>query len=318
MLFCSVIIPNYNHEKYLRARIESVLHQTLKPFEIILLDDASTDNSREILLHYKNHPLVSQVILNETNSGSPFRQWQKGLSLAKAPWVWIAESDDYADPNFLKTAYDFVTNNEIQLFYSDAYFVDGNNIHSGRASAAKSNFFNTKKWNQDYITEGITDLNQYLKFRCIVNNASAMVVQKELAQKIIESSTAYKYYGDWVFYINAFLSARVGYSHQPLCFYRTHADNHVNPDTAITKTKHEYLKILQHLLSLKQVTEPNAVITFFSKTYMGFGFVKEGLINGLMVFRQYVRMDKKLGWLLIRKFLYYRFLQSRKKTAGTI
>lgn len=100
----SVIIPSYNHAKFLVDRIESVLTQSYTLFELIILDDASSDNSREIIESYRHHPLISRIIYSDKNSGSPFCQWQKGISLAKFDWIWIAESDDIALPNFLENA----------------------------------------------------------------------------------------------------------------------------------------------------------------------------------------------------------------------
>lgn len=73
----SVIVPNYCHAPYLEQRIESILQQTFQDFELILLDDCSTDGSREILERYRNHPKVSGIFYNERNSGSPFKQWKK-------------------------------------------------------------------------------------------------------------------------------------------------------------------------------------------------------------------------------------------------
>jgi glycosyltransferase involved in cell wall biosynthesis len=93
----SVIIPNYNHAAYLNERIDSVLNQTFRDFEVILLDDCSTDNSREIIESYRGHEKISQIEYNEVNSGSTFIQWKKGLDLAQGDWIWIAESDDVAD-----------------------------------------------------------------------------------------------------------------------------------------------------------------------------------------------------------------------------
>src|SRR4028118_771471 len=99
----NVIIPNYNHAAYLIKRIESVLNQSFQDFEIILMDDSSTDNSLTIINQYSNHPKISKVIVNQHNSGNTFKQWQKGIKETTGEYVWIAESDDFADEMLLET-----------------------------------------------------------------------------------------------------------------------------------------------------------------------------------------------------------------------
>jgi glycosyltransferase involved in cell wall biosynthesis len=97
----SVIVPNYNHAPFLRQRIDTVLTQTFQDFELILLDDCSIDDSRFILSSYVSDTRVLEF--NATNSGSTFKQWNKGVRLAHGQYIWIAESDDYADPHFLES-----------------------------------------------------------------------------------------------------------------------------------------------------------------------------------------------------------------------
>ena len=96
----SVIVPNYNHARYLRKRIDSILWQAYQDFELLLLDDCSTDSSREILTTYANNPKV-RLEYNAQNSGSVFKQWNKGVRLTGGRYIWIAESDDFSDPEFL-------------------------------------------------------------------------------------------------------------------------------------------------------------------------------------------------------------------------
>ena len=101
----SVIVPNYNHAKYLPERLESVFSQSYADYEVILLDDGSTDGSAALLEACRSNPHVSHVELNLQNSGGhPFAQWEKGIRLAKGKYVWIAESDDRAEPTFLEKA----------------------------------------------------------------------------------------------------------------------------------------------------------------------------------------------------------------------
>lgn len=100
----SVVIPNYNYARYLPSRLASVFAQTYPVAEVIVLDDASSDDSIAVA-----HEVAAQwgrtirVVANRRNSGGVFRQWRRGASLASGEFVWIAEADDEADPAFLAT-----------------------------------------------------------------------------------------------------------------------------------------------------------------------------------------------------------------------
>jgi glycosyltransferase involved in cell wall biosynthesis len=121
----SVVIPNYNHAKYLDARIDSVINQSFQDFEIILLDDASSDDSVNIIRKYLDYPNI-QFIQNDKNSGSPFSQWQKGVSLASGTYVWIAESDDIADFRLLETLVKLLDSNpKVVLAYCQSSYING-------------------------------------------------------------------------------------------------------------------------------------------------------------------------------------------------
>ncbi|UCD50998.1 MAG: glycosyltransferase family 2 protein [Phycisphaerales bacterium] len=91
----SIIIPNYNHARFLVERVDSVLRQTYRDFDVIVLDDASTDESRDVLKSFAGRPEVA-LRFNTENSDSTFKQWNKGVELARGKCVWIAESDDFA------------------------------------------------------------------------------------------------------------------------------------------------------------------------------------------------------------------------------
>ena len=86
----SVIIPNYNHARFLDERIKSVLGQTYQNIEVIILDDCSTDNSREVIEKYRSNPKVTKIVYNEKNTGKPFQQWNKGMELAAGNIIWLS------------------------------------------------------------------------------------------------------------------------------------------------------------------------------------------------------------------------------------
>src|SRR5690606_12329869 len=121
----SVIIPNYNHSTYLTQRIDSVLAQTYQDFEVIILDDCSTDSSKQIIDTYRDHPKVTQVVYNEVNSGSTFKQWDKGISLARGQYIWFAESDDWCENDMLEDLVKGIeTDQDCSISYCQSYCLE--------------------------------------------------------------------------------------------------------------------------------------------------------------------------------------------------
>lgn len=224
----SVIIPNYNHAPFLKKRIDSVLNQTYQNFELIILDDCSTDNSKDVINEYKNHPKVSHTVFNEQNSGSPFVQWQKGFALAKYDYLWIAESDDYADVRFLEVLLPCLTVNEkVGVAFADSNIVDAENkIHPDYYKEFRNARFKTDKWNHDYIKTGIAELKENLFFECTINNTSAMVFKKNLLQYVnFEQLKNFKYCGDWFFFISLSTHCDIVYKKYALNFFKYGTDN---------------------------------------------------------------------------------------------
>jgi len=121
----SVILPNYNHARYLPDRINSILDQTFHDFELIILDDCSTDNSREVIEQYRNHPKVTHIVYNTQNGGTSYKQWKKGITYSKGELIWIAESDDLANMHFLEYLTPHFEDPKVVLAFSGIqYFTD--------------------------------------------------------------------------------------------------------------------------------------------------------------------------------------------------
>lgn len=227
----SVIVPNYNHAPFLEQRIDSILNQIFQDFELILLDDVSIDESLEVLDGYITHPKVTHLIVNTKNSGSPFAQWRRGIELALGEYVWIAESDDFAEPEFLeKTVAVLDTNLATSLVYSDSRIVDENGTELGFWGTSKNYHFNTKRWSQDYGSDGLDEILHYLLYRVTINNASAVLFRKKrLLGLDFDFLEKFNNAGDLFTYLSILLKGRINYIARPLNNYREHKLN-------ITKT----------------------------------------------------------------------------------
>ncbi|PXV64126.1 glycosyltransferase involved in cell wall biosynthesis [Dysgonomonas alginatilytica] len=214
----SVIIPNYNHEKYLQHRIDSVLNQTYQDFELIILDDKSKDSSIEIIEKYRNHPKVSHVVYNEVNSGTTFKQWKKGIELAQGEYIWIAESDDYADVTFLEKIISLIEKNNSVLCFSQSYVIDEyDTIKRKRDEVLKTDFCNL-----DYF------LSNNLLYGNVIYNASMVVFRKDaIEESIWEELTKLTYCGDWLFWAKLAMNTRgtVSEVKEYLNYFRNHSSN---------------------------------------------------------------------------------------------
>lgn len=232
----SVIIPNYNHACFLEQRINSVLNQTYNSFEVIILDDCSTDNSCEIFKKYSSHPKIKSIIFNEQNSGSTFKQWDKGIELATGEWIWIAESDDYCEPCLLETLINNANSSEdTVLSYCQSVQVDENN------KFIRSMYFHTDPictlhWRGDYHNIGNDEIFNYLIYRNTIPNASAVIFKREAYKSVSKSFTLMKLSGDWYLWVMLLLLGNISFVAKPLNYFRTHPATTRSGDT-VQKTR---------------------------------------------------------------------------------
>ena len=216
MPIVSVIVPNYNHAPYLRQRIDSILNQTFQDFELILLDDASADDSREILETYRHNPHVTHVVYNDNNSGSPFAQWARGIALARGEWVWIAESDDYAEPNFLSA-----------MLKKSAICPTCSII----SSVPIYTFADGREWSASHdalcgVISGAALVRQHLSVGNFLTNVSALLLRRSaLTSTDTRGITTFRLCGDWLLYAMLCQQGDVYITNIRSSHFRQHTNN---------------------------------------------------------------------------------------------
>lgn len=224
----SIIVPNYNHEKYLKQRLESIFNQTYQNFEVILLDDCSTDNSIAILSSYCENPKVSHCVFNKINSGNTFIQWNKGIALAKGEYIWIAESDDFCELNFLEVVLEpMIKNPEVALSYCQSNRVTEKGIKTGNWLDHTQNFEKNALFLNDFTMLGNEFIEEFLIYKNIIPNASGVVFRKEIAGELggITTNPILKYNADWLFYIQLINNHKVAFLHKSLNNFRFHSQS---------------------------------------------------------------------------------------------
>jgi glycosyltransferase involved in cell wall biosynthesis len=222
----SVIVPNYNHAPYLPLRLKSILEQSYTEFELLILDDCSPDNSREVIQTFTNDPRV-RVVLNEQNSGNTFLQWRKGLDRTSGDYVWIAESDDFADPRFLERLVPLLQMNpRVGLAFCETVIVDEDGTELGWY--IDQNF--DRGTVQDALNrEFVEDGREYVKALMFpwntIPNASAVLFRREAFESEGGPVTSMRICGDWLLYCKILSKWDVGHIPDKMNFFRQHSVN---------------------------------------------------------------------------------------------
>jgi glycosyltransferase involved in cell wall biosynthesis len=243
----SVVVPNYNHARYLRQRIDTILAQTYQDFELILLDDCSSDDSRAILQQYASEPRI-RLEFNEKNSGSTFKQWNRGVRLARGKYVWIAESDDYADPHFLERLVPALDADPATVIsYCRSWRVEGDRV-DGFADPLLDPP-DLLRWSSDFCANGEELCREYSVLANIVRNASSAVFRKSVYEQIGGADESLRLCGDWKLWASIACCGRVCYTSDPLNYYRFH------PGSAWGKSADAALEIAEVLHVVRYVME---------------------------------------------------------------
>lgn len=301
MPLVSVIIPNYNHGKFLKERIDSVLNQSFTDFELIILDDCSRDNSREIIEQFRTQTKLSHIIYNDKNSGSPFKQWMKGIALAKGEWIWIAESDDVANPNFLETLLRYSQEySSAGMLYSNSY-KDANPDTSQFATTADetNSDFNSNLWSSNHLLKGGEANALYLCRKNIILNASSTLIKKKYLLQLPAEMKKMKYYGDWYCYICLATVTDFFYCSEPLNTFRRH------PSSLIYKSSRHNIKpdcfrILNLLLVQPNVNQ-SETITYFTNAYLSSGLKENTGLSFIKTMVQYLFINPLLAAKVVSK-----------------
>ena len=239
----SIIVPNFNHAKYLLERLESIYGQTYCNGEVILLDDCSSDESVAILDDYaKRYPAKTICRFNEANSGGVFNQWKKGLELATGELIWIAESDDYCSVNLLEELVRCFQNPAVMLAFTRTEFVRGTPPMKAWTSEEYLLDLGLNIWDNPFIKSAHALVKSGWAIKNIVPNVSGAVFRHPGKLNLFNDAQwlNLRMCGDWVCYLSIIRGGLVAYSPDATNYYRQHSLN-----TSVNAQK-EDLYYLEH------------------------------------------------------------------------
>ena len=225
----SVIVPNYNYARYFDRRIDSILRQTYPVYELIVLDDCSSDNS-EIVIERKlkevreKHPeLKIQFIQSVGNSGKAMIQWKKGIGAATGEFIWIAEVDDLSRRKFLEEAMKGFENPEVVMSYTESMVINKLGLVIAPNFRWSRDKEKTGHYKKSYVKDGRREIEEIMAIRCTVPNVSAVVFKNDKRLiKYLDEALKFTQVGDWHFYMRVLGDGKISYNRKSLNKFRVH------------------------------------------------------------------------------------------------
>lgn len=227
--FLSVTVLSYNYAHYLPECLDSILGQTMGDFEVILINDRSTDNSREVIERYREDPRI-RLIDHEVNRGY-VASLIEGCRLSRGKYISVISADDYAlDPRAFEIARGVLeTDPDIALFFSAWHQVDDHGTVGYERHAS----------NHDYVVDGLVQLRRQLLTSDILH--SGTIIRKDAYEHVGGYDARWRYAVDNNMWLALCTEGRVAYVDTPLYAYRAHSGNMSNSDLAFWTTVEEML-----------------------------------------------------------------------------
>lgn len=242
----SVIVPNYNHEKYLERRLKTIFSQSFTDYELIFLDDASRDNSlNEFRSLIRDREVIE--ITSKNNSGSPFIQWNKGANVAKGEYLWFAESDDWSDSKFLSELINILDNYpNIGIAYCQSNFIDESDKIIG-TNLEYTDDLDSELWKNDFVMDGREFCRKFEIYKNPIHNASSALIRKSVWDKVGPADETMIRCGDWMQVVKILEISDIGFKSEHLNCYRNNPLTWKPSYPLVYTIKDEEYKIFRYL-----------------------------------------------------------------------
>lgn len=260
----SAVVPNYKYEAYIGARLRTVFEQNYPLREVVVLDDASPDNSlAEIKRTASAAGRVIDLHVNLKNSGSPFPQWRKGVELAQGEYVWIGEADDLADPTFVSRLIEQMQLAGSVLGFTDSNQIDENSERLGDSYKPYINQIEPGAFDKPFDMDGPEFLARFLAIKNVILNVSGVIFHRETLldafDAVGDELYTYSVAGDWRLYaeICARAGSRVSYLPDAL---NTHRRHRISVTHALKVDKHlSEIDTMHNLIASRVSLSPSTI-----------------------------------------------------------
>jgi glycosyltransferase involved in cell wall biosynthesis len=218
MVLVSVIMPSYNHAQYISEAIDSVLEQNIRDIELIIIDDCSRDNSKEIILNYKKKDARIRTIFHEENLGIA-KTYNDGLDAAEGKYVAILDSDDVWRKNKLEKQLSILHANEDLVVWSEGRIINREGKPTGQ-TFTQIQYASRKRKSGDIL--GILLFDNFIL-------DSSLIVKKSNVDGVRFDHNL-KYLNDYKFVVDLAKNFKYYFIKEQLVDYRVHGKNTITQD----------------------------------------------------------------------------------------
>ncbi|MBR5647939.1 glycosyltransferase family 2 protein [Candidatus Saccharibacteria bacterium] len=278
----SVIVPNFNYKKYIKKRLASIVTQSYPIYELIILDDASTDGADSVIeeeiknIKEKYPKLKVRFEKNKENSGKAIKQWVKGVKLAKGDYVWIAETDDLSKKNFLKNAMKGFEDKDVVISYTESSAINGYGMMLTPNMRFSRDKERTGHYKRSYTKNGEDEIKEILAIRCSIPNVSAVVFKKsDRLLKIMEKAAGFTQVGDWYIYLELLEKGKIAYCKKPLNIFRVHKGS-------VTHNSHKNRAHFDEIKSIHRMLQDKYDLNEKTVMYMNDELNRVSMKHGIM------------------------------------
>lgn len=269
----TVIIPNYNSERFLEKTLASLLRQTYTDFNTILLDDGSTDGSVSIAERFIEK-LPKLKILKLENVGIT-ANWNRALKYVKTEFFSFLHCDDEYHPSYLEEMVQLMDQYpDSAIAHCPAQTIDENSqpMVSPIEVYKKNRYFNASKFSQP------ADIDFKLLISGSYINCPSVFYRTEMIQQVGLFNEQFAQVQDWEYWFRVLLSGyRICATRQDLFFYRRHSSNMTVANTASFRRYKEELELLQW------AHEQGKTNGFLEQSYQDYSLLLKTLISDLAV-----------------------------------
>ena len=209
----SIAMTTFNGEKYIKEQLYSILNQTIHDFELVICDDASSDNTTKIIQETANHDKRIRLYVNPQNIGFK-KNFEKAINLCKGEYIALSDQDDIWKPNHLELLFNIIGNKMVAC--GNSLFIDEkNNILDMTLSHQEA---------LDYFPDDDIERAYSLIFFRNPFQGASMLIKKEFFKKALPIPEKFKFHDSWFAILSCFYGG-LNYTQEVITHYRQHSNN---------------------------------------------------------------------------------------------